>query len=523
MTEIKLYDTWNNKFFKIEQGNQKGPIRIYICGPTVYTHTHIGHLKTYMTFDIIRRVMTDYFKLPVRYMMNITNVDDKIIKGCYQKEYNNESIDLDTLEPEQYLLNQKFIDYADYWEQNFFEMMDKVGIRRPNIVSRVTEYIDEIIEFVDAIDKKGFAFEHDGSVYFYGTLYENILDDSTQEHSKDPKNIYNFVLLKKARSYEPGWETKWGKSRPGWHIECSAMASSVFGSNFEIHGGGIDLKFPHHNNEMLQSNSRYYERKQSEDNAEQYQEQCSGHNHSWVDHFMHTGHLNIEGFKMSRSLKNFVTVAKTLEDYSPDQLRMLFLLHAWADTMDYSSATMSYAMFYVEYFQNFFVQASNILLRSTTKVNKKFGKMEIEQAGLLASAQIDVDRALRNNIDTPEVMRILHEYTKSVFVYTTTVEGNMVSEQIITDSVTFVKSILNMFGLTLEATNKENTSDKEDKLVKVIADLRMEIRDVAKDISTKIKPLDKQLAKDLSQQLYQLTDRVRDQILPSIGTVLTDR
>lgn len=164
LDEITLYDTWNNKHFTVKPGSS---LRTYICGPTVYSESHIGHARCYLTFDIIRRVLEDYFKIAVTVMENITNVDDKIIKGTYQKIYGNQIIpddyDLNNLDSSKYLDKQYFIDHADYWEKKFFEDMDLLRIRRPSILSRVTEYIDEIFEFVDAIDKRGFAFEDNGS------------------------------------------------------------------------------------------------------------------------------------------------------------------------------------------------------------------------------------------------------------------------------------------------------------------------------------------------------------------------
>jgi cysteinyl-tRNA synthetase len=334
--EIHLFDTWQKQSFILNRDLNGDPLKVYVCGPTVYTNTHIGHIKTYMTFDIIRSVL-EYLGINMFYMMNITNVDDKIIKATYQKEYGLcDDFDLNTLHEDQLLPNQKFVEFADYWEKDFFDILDQLRIKRPNIVSRVTDYIDEIFQFVDEIDKKGYAFENNGSVYFYGTKYSNIKDPELMDYSKHPNDPKNFVLLKKAKKYEPGWESKWGIVRPGWHIECSAMASSVFGSKIDIHGGEIDLKFPHHHNELLQSNARFghdckidepYETNETCNTNTVNKEVASC---GWVDNFMHTGHLNIVStdgckFKMSRSLKNFITVSEILQQYSADQLRMLFL------------------------------------------------------------------------------------------------------------------------------------------------------------------------------------------------------
>jgi cysteinyl-tRNA synthetase len=522
--EIKLFDTWNNKYFTVRPGSS---LRTYICGPTVYSETHIGHLKTYMSLDIVRRVLEDYFKVAITVMENITNIDDKIIKGAYQKKYGNELIpddyDLNDLDPSMYLDKQYFVDYANDWENKFFKIMDDVKIKRPNIVSRVTEYVQEMFDFVDAINARGFAFEDNGSVYFYGTRYKNIREEDGS-FSKDPKNIYNFVLLKKSKPYEPGWIYE-NKSfvtvksiKFGWHLECSSMSTNVYGKNFDIHFGGIDLKIIHHNCETQQSNSIYKINESDPD---------------WVNHFMHFGHLNIQKdnqiYKMSRSLKNFITVAEIMKEYSHNQIRMLILLHNWADSIDYSDETMKHAVFYTNLFKNFFLQTKNILLRSTTKRHKKFGPHEMDFFKYLEKIKLDISSFLRSNIDTPNVIKKLHDLTSSLFIYVTNVEKSEmnISEEIINDTVNYVKSILTMFGLDQEdnennENEKKSDSDKEQKLLKVIQNMRTELRDITKDISTKVKPLDKNLAKDLQQSIYKLTDNIRDNVLPELGYKLTD-
>jgi cysteinyl-tRNA synthetase len=253
--EIKLFDTWNNKYFFVKPGSS---LRTYICGPTVYADTHAGHLKTYMTFDIIRRVLEDYFKIAMTVVENITDVDDKIIRATYQKFYGATLIpddyDLNKLDSSMYLDNQHFSDYANSWEEKFFDDMQSMRVKKPNIVARVTEYIQEIFDLVAAIDLHGYAFEHDGSVYFHGTKYNNIQSENGS-FDLDPSNPYNFSLLKKTKPYEPGWMfkttlpttfTKVQEVRPSWHSECGAISSKIYGYNYDIQFGGIDLKFPHH-------------------------------------------------------------------------------------------------------------------------------------------------------------------------------------------------------------------------------------------------------------------------------------
>lgn len=494
VTNIKIFDTQSNSLFTVD--NTK-PLNIYMCGPTVYTHTHIGHLRTYMTFDIIRRVFENYFNIPVVYMMNVTNVDDKIILGAYKKQYGDD-VKLNELKLSQYLTHKQFLDYANFWETNFFDALDKMHIKRPNIVSRVTEYINEIFGFVNDIDKNGMAFEKDGSVYFHGTKYANNII------SNDPTDPLNFVLLKKTKPYEPGWLSKWGMVRPGWHIECSAMASSIFGNKIDIHTGGIDLKFPHHCNEVLQSDAKFHI------NTED----------TWVSHFMHLGHLNIQGLKMGRSLKNFITVDEISEKYTHNQIRILFLLHEWSAPMDYSEDTMSNAIKFDDIFGNFIVQSNSILLRSDVVSNKKHTIAEQKMMTQLLDIKMAVDMALKNNINTVDVIKNMNSIVSDFYTYVTTLTEmkSTISKELINDIICFVKKMFTLFGLDYES----KPSIDDEKLVKVISDIRTSVRAHAKDISTKLKSIDRGLSIELSKKLYDLTDNIRDTVLPSFGIKLTD-
>jgi cysteinyl-tRNA synthetase len=537
MNRVTIRDTAKGDEFVVDSST---PLKVYICGPTVYTASHIGHLKTYMTFDIIRRIMSNYFDLKMLYMMNITNVDDKIIKATYLQEYpdlKEEEYPLNLTE-DMYLPTSKFEEYANRWEGDFFNVLESVNILPPDILSRVTEYIDEILEFVDEIDRNGYAFEHDGSVYFYGTKYivdlgqtdsdtpplnenenENEeIDPMSEAMMKDPASKHNFVLLKKAQPHEPGWDSKWGRIRPGWHIECSAMASSVFGDTIDIHGGGIDLSFPHHHNEVLQSNARFYPPNSDKSNR------------SWVEHFMHTGHLNIKGLKMSRSLKNFITIDEALKSNTADELRMLFLLHQWDAPMDYSDDTMRDAQHFVNFFQNFDKQVRSIMLRKNGLLYKKYGDREIEFADGIIEAGREIDQSLRANLNTPKVITILQNLINKTFQYVDDVESNendnIICTQLVQLSHARVLRTLNAFGLTI--LQNESTDSKEEGLIKVVSDIRSDIRVIAKDAmkiarAHKDDPALKGEIGSIATSLYDMTDDIRDQKLKEIGIELTDK
>ena len=235
-----------------------------------------------------------------------------------------------------------FTDVTKYWTDRFMEDMDVLNVMRPDVVTLVTTYVPQIAIFVDKIIQKGFAYETNGSVYFdiaafekagnpYARLRpESRNDKALQEEGEGSlsKNLGgkrgtgDFALWKKSKPGEPSWPSPWGEGRPGWHIECSVMASDVLGSQMDIHSGGIDLAFPHHDNELAQSEAYYCEH---------------GHEHNWVKYFMHMGHLSIAGSKMSKSLKNFQTIQDALKtDYTPRGMRIVFLMGRWNDGVEIS-------------------------------------------------------------------------------------------------------------------------------------------------------------------------------------------
>ena len=288
-------------------------VRMYICGMTVYDDTHMGHARTFLSFDLIVRYLRNIgFK--VTYVRNITDVDDKIISRA--KELNIDPTDL----------VQKYINSMQ-------EDFESLGMINPDLEPRATENINSIISLIETLIDKGHAYEGDSDVYFsvesfksYGKLsgrnLEDMLAGARVDIDVDKKNPSDFVLWKKDTEGIK-WDSPWGLGRPGWHIECSAMSIDALGETFDIHGGGSDLKFPHHENEIAQS------------------ECVTGKDFAKI--WMHTGSLRIDKEKMSKSLGNFVTVKESLENHSPEVLRLFLISSHYRSPLNYSDESIEEA------------------------------------------------------------------------------------------------------------------------------------------------------------------------------------
>nr|CAD7412776.1 unnamed protein product [Timema poppensis] len=269
----------------------------YMCGPTVYDSAHIGHACCYMKFDIIRRILCNHFDINVVMVMGITDIDDKIIHRAAEL-----GEDINTL-------TRRF-------EAEFHEDMAKLNIKPATIITRVTDFVPRIISFVQEIVDKGNGYvTADGSVYFdtsqfdrYGKLFPVSMNEEPAQPAVDKKSPLDFALWKGAKPNEPSWLSPWGPGRPGWHIECSTMASAMFGRTMDLHSGGVDLLFPHHENEEAQS--------------------CVHHGVSqWVNYWLHSGHLHLKGdTKMSKSLKNTISIRDFLTKFTANEFRVFCLL-----------------------------------------------------------------------------------------------------------------------------------------------------------------------------------------------------
>ncbi|CAI2304971.1 unnamed protein product [Caenorhabditis sp. 36 PRJEB53466] len=598
-------------------------VKWYICGPTVYDSAHMGHARSYLSLDILRRVFKDHFGYRVQFIMNITDVDDKIIKRARQrhllKSYFDESqapsvikvcedvvaalehftakfeteVDpdkkkmlevmirkvqgqSDALEAAMkaqdsiaienakgQLLNESrdvlsewldhnhgkdvrdhsvFDQLAKTYENEFFADMARLNVLPVNVLTRVSEYVPEVIKYVRTIINNGYAYAtQDGSVYFdtkafeqnpkhfYAKLVPEAYGDDSEELMKNmregegelsmsdeklkaKRSPNDFALWKSSKDGEPHWESDWGNGRPGWHIECSVMSSAICGNKLDIHAGGFDLKFPHHDNEIAQVEAHYDDP-------------------HWVNYFLHCGTLRIQGMKMSKSLKNFITIREALKQYTPRQLRLLFLMHNWADVLDYSHSTMERAIQFEKVANEFFLLVKDYLRRhykpESSQGYQKFNANELKLMNDFERIEEEVDIALSDSIDTRTVIEKFRELIGlgNAYIITKEKEGLVPNCLIIRDIAEFMTKMLKMFGAIPQGSQDigftsedeenqgESTSFNKEALVMpyltTLADFREEVRNDAKQSGV--------------TSILEKCDVLRDKKLPELGVRLEDK
>ena len=478
------------------------------CGPTVYDASHMGHARTYLGFDIIRRILQNYFRYDVTLIMNITDIDDKIIDRSATK-------------------NIHHLELSRHFEQEFHKDMSDLGVEPPTVVTRVTEYMDEIVQYIQNICDKGLAYESNGSVYFHVEAFENtpnhhycklspeqinnakLLAEGegklTQDFASEKKSPRDFALWKKSKEGEPTWDSPWGPGRPGWHIECSVMASDILerlidSPKMDIHSGGIDLKFPHHDNEMAQAEAECGETQ-------------------WVNYFVHAGHLHIKGLKMSKSLKNFITIQQALEINTARQIRMLFLLYKYNAQMDYGDDTMVHALETEKRFVEFYHNVKACLRQNDMKGPQKWSPETFELQKSLSNAMSKVHEALQDDFDTPTVMASLVELVKATNVY---MEGNhQVVGLVVRNVASYITRMFKVFGLIpndaigfgTTGSGEGDTAGSREEVLGPVLDALMDFRSAVRE---------KARSKDIGGVLGECDD-FRDTKLPPLGIRLEDK
>ncbi len=335
---MNVYNTLTGKLEKFKT-NQEGKVTMYVCGPTVYSYAHVGNMCPVIVFDMIYRYLK-YKGLDVLYASNFTDVDDKIIKAAIEEGVSEKE------------LTDKFI-------KIYLEDVKALNCLEIDYRPRVTETMDEIIDFIDKMIKTNHAYQSGDDVYFrtssikeYGEISKQVLDDLSYgnriEVSENKENPYDFVLWKKTKEGIT-WDSPWGKGRPGWHTECVVMINKLFGKNIDIHGGGVDLKFPHHENEQAQNRAV---------------NGCGLANY-WI----HNGHVMINGVKMSKSLNNFITARELLDKYPANVIRLAILKNNYRLPFDLTDKLFNESITINNKIENALKQANLLIQTKNIKIN----------------------------------------------------------------------------------------------------------------------------------------------------------
>lgn len=402
-----------------------GHVSMYVCGPTVYDEPHIGHARSAYIFDVIRRYL-EFGGYKVKFVRNVTDVDDKIIERA-RKEYPQEE------------LNVSFKKVAEKYLDAYHLAMHELGIAagEPEINEpKASEYIEKMIKFISRLIERGVAYEASGDVYFditqsknYGKLSNQSIDKMeigarvvSNESKRDP---LDFALWKSAKENEPSWSSPWGRGRPGWHIECSVMSSDILGETFDIHGGGIDLIFPHHENEIAQS---------------------EGAGYRFANYWIHHGLLTINGQKMSKSLGNFVTVDSFLEKYkNADLLKLLFLSTHYSHPVDYNDKKIEEAKEALERI---------IILRDKLSSNLQGSKFTGHKIKEVEDIKNKFITAMDDDFNTPQALA-------AVFELVSLGNKNIDNQEFACGVKVGLEELLLVLGISLDVKTKDTISDKE--------------------------------------------------------------
>ena len=439
MSEIYLYDSLSNKKKKFEPIDQNH-VRIYACGPTVYNYAHIGNARMAVVFDSFVRLLRNKYP-KVTYVSNITDIDDKIIEAA-----NESNIPINELTKK----------YTDIYNAD----MSNLNVLHPDIQPKATEYVEDMVNFIDKLIQKDKAYEKDGHVFFHVPSYEGYgklsnrdidhqLAGSRVKVSNIKKNQQDFVLWKPSTADEPKWQSPWGEGRPGWHLECSVMSEKFLGPHFDIHGGGLDLIFPHHENEIAQSCAN------------------SG-NKNFANYWVHNGFLTMKNDKMSKSVGNIVTINDVLKSHNGQTIRLALLSAHYKQPLDWSTE----------------------LLEQSKKNLDKWYKFYSEKT----SAKISDEnlKILFDDLNTPALISKIHE------IYNRISGGD-------NDLVPELNSLIRLLGL-FNQSKAEWEKSKQEK----IAISEKEINELIDERN-----------KARKEKNYQLSDQIRDRLIEH-GIVIED-
>jgi cysteinyl-tRNA synthetase len=459
---LSIYNTLTKKK-EIFEPIDPSEVRIYMCGPTVYDFFHVGNARSFVMADVVRKYLL-YKGYKVKFVMNLTDVDDKIIKRSNEE-------------------NENFTAFAEKYINAFFDDLDKLKLMRADIYPKATEHMDEIIRMVESLEDKGFAYNMDGNVFYdvtkfkkYGMLSGKNIDDLISgariDINEEKKNPLDFALWKKAKSGEPYWESRWGNGRPGWHIECSAMSCKHLGEYFDIHAGGNDLIFPHHENEIAQS--------------------VASNEKPFVKYWMHFGFLNIDNEKMSKSLGNFFTARDVLARHSAEAIRLFFTQAYYRGPLNFSDELLASAEKGLEKFENLAEKINLELSKNVTDGVTPELDIKLFEDNFIA--------AMDDDFNTSQAVAVIFDFVKEV--NRAIAENDNINTQFYTDVKTFLErtsvGVLGIMNFDVEMSTAGKDID-----VNLIEQM-IEQRSVAK-----------------KEKNYSLADEIRNK-LKELGVELKD-
>lgn len=450
-----------------------GKANIYVCGVTPYNHPHVGNARPFVTWDVIRRFL-EHEGYDVTHVQNFTDVDDKIINTA-----NKEGV--------------QWFDICNRYIESYFEVMDKLNVRRAHVYPRVSEHIEDIIQTVKSLIDNGYAYEVEGDVYYsvekferYGELSGRNLEDMLAGARVDvddrKHNPMDFALWKAAKPGEPSWTSPWGEGRPGWHIECSTMSMKYLGESFDFHGGGSDLIFPHHENEIAQS------------------EGCTGC-HPFVRYWLHNGFITVNEEKMSKSLGNFFMVIDILEHYDPETLRFFIVSTHYRSPLDFSDARLTEAKTSLGRLRT----AKETLGELQAMLNAGPTDASLALRAKVAELRDAFMEAMRDDFNTALAISHMFALAKEINIYHKSVvdagikpDGKLVA--MLADTFAEMCSIIGVLEAKAAAPSEEASDSKEEALVELFINMRQEAR---------------------KAKNYALADQLRNE-LTGIGIVLQD-
>ena len=472
---MKLYNTMTNKIeeFKTIEENK---VKMYVCGPTVYNYIHLGNARPIVVFDTLAR----YFKykgMEVNYVQNFTDVDDKIINKSIEEGISASEV------------SEKYI-------KCFFEDINRLNILESVKRPKVTENMAEIIEIIQKLIDNGFAYEKDGDVYFevkkykdYGKLSNQKIEElelgARIDVSEIKKNPVDFALWKKKKDGEPFWESPWGQGRPGWHIECSAMAKKYLGDTFDIHGGGQDLVFPHHENEIAQS-------------------KCAYHG-NFANYWLHNGFIQINGDKMSKSLGNFFLLREILEKFSGNVVRLFILSTHYRKPINFSFENMEDTKKALQNIIKSMNKFENIVEKYKNEKIENVKNSEFSQK--IEEFDKKFEDAMDEDMNTPQALATIFDQIRETNKFISTNEGEFstIYFEIKKSYESLKQKIENVFGIAIETENAVKEEDGENmELTKKLIELLIKLRSEAR-----------------SEKNFKLSDEIRDE-LKVLGVEIKD-